>query len=306
MTSGKSSGNVVTAAETAATGNVYLGETQLAMAWRRLRRDRVAMVGLVLVLLLALVAVLAPWIAPYDPVTDYNLRNRLQPPSKEHWLGTDASGRDVFSRIVYGARISLTVGLTSRVVTLILGVGLGALAGYFAGTWVDMLVMRLSEIVDALPSLFVAIAISVAIGPGIYTVFIALGFVGWADMCRLIRGQVLTIREQQFVEAARAIGCSSGRIVFRHILPQVTAPIMVSLTMGIAGAIMAETALSFLGLGAQPPTPTWGSMMNYARQYIYIAPHLVFAPGVAILITVYAFNLLGDGLRDALDPRTKT
>src|SRR5690606_16844503 len=291
MTSGKSSGNLVTAAETAATGNVYLGETQLAMAWRRLRRDRVAMVGLVLVLLLALVAVLAPWLAPYDPVTDYNLRNRLQPPSKEHWLGTDASGRDVFSRIVHGARISLTVGLTSRVVTLVLGVGLGALAGYFAGTWFDMLVMRLSEVVDALPSLFIAIAIAVAIGPGIYTVFIALGFVGWADMCRLLRGQVLTIRAPQFVEAARAIGCSTGGSASRHILPPVPAPLSVSLTMGTAGAITAQTSLSVLGLGAQPRTPTWASMMSYARQYIYIAPHLVFAPGVAILITVYAFNL---------------
>ncbi len=286
-------------------GGVYVGESQLLLAWKRLRRDRVAMFGLALVALLSLVAIFAPWIAPYDPITDYNLRNRLQAPSKDHWLGTDASGRDVFSRIVYGARISLTVGFASRIVTLILGLGLGALAGYYAGTWVDMVIMRLSEIIDALPSLFVAIAIAVAVGPGIYTVFFALGFVGWADMCRLIRGQVLTIREQQFVEAARAIGCSTPRIVFRHILPQVLAPVIVTVTMGVAGAIMAETALSFLGLGAQPPTPTWGSMMNYARQYIYTAPHLVFAPGVAILLTVYAFNLLGDGLRDAMDPRAK-
>lgn len=283
----------------------YGGESPAKMAWKRLRKDRVSMIGLTLVVTLALVAVFAPWIAPYDPINDYNLRNRLKPPSKEHWLGTDSSGRDVFSRIVYGARISLTIGLASRVVTLVLGVGLGALAGYYAGTWVDLLIMRLSEIVDALPSLFVAIGVAVAIGPGLYTIFFALGLVGWADMARLIRGQVLTYRKQEFVEAARAMGSSTARILFRHILPQVIAPIIITLTMGVAGAIMAETALSFLGLGAQPPTPTWGSMMNHARQFIYQAPHLVFAPGIAIFITVYAFNLLGDGLRDALDPKAK-
>lgn len=283
----------------------YWGESPARLAWRRLRKDRVSMVGLALVAMLVAVAVFAPWIAPYDPINDYNLRNRLQPPSQDHWLGTDSSGRDVFSRIVYGARISLGVGLTSRIVTLVLGVGLGALAGYFAGTWIDLLIMRLSEIVDALPSLFVAIGVAVAIGPGLYTIFIALGLVGWADMARLIRGQVLAYRKQDFVEAARAMGASTSRILFRHVLPQVTAPIIIMLTMGVAGAIMAETALSFLGLGAQPPAPSWGSMMNYARSYIYQAPHLVFAPGLAIFITVYAFNLLGDGLRDALDPKAK-
>lgn len=280
-------------------------ESRSTMAWRRLRRDRVALIGLYLVIVLTVLAVFAPLLAPYDPVKDIDLRHRLQPPSKKHWLGTDSSGRDVWSRVLYGARISLTIGFASRVVTLVLGVGLGALAGYYAGSWVDLVVMRLSEIVDALPSLFVAIAVAVAIGPGLYTVFFALGFVGWADMARLIRGQVLTYREQQFVEAAKAIGGSSSRILWRHILPQVTAPVIVTMTMGVAGAIMAETALSFLGLGAQPPTPTWGSMMNYARAHVYDAPHLVFAPGLAILLTVYAFNLLGDGLRDALDPRVR-
>ncbi|MFO7264854.1 MAG: ABC transporter permease [Limnochordales bacterium] len=283
----------------------YRSQSPAVLAWKRLRKDRVSLFGLGLVVLLVLVAVFAPWIAPYDPINDYNLRNRLQPPSKDHWLGTDSSGRDVFSRIVYGARLSLGVGLTSRIVTLILGVGLGALAGYFAGTWIDLLIMRLAEIVDALPSLFVAIGVAVALGPGLYTIFIALGLVGWADMARLIRGQVLQYRNQEFVEAARAMGSSNARILFRHILPQVTAPIIITLTMGVAGAIMAETTLSFLGLGAQPPAPSWGSMMNYARAHIYQAPHLVFAPGLAIFITVYAFNLLGDGLRDALDPKAK-
>lgn len=282
-----------------------LGASQSVLAWRRLRRDRVAMVGLILVVILALLAIFAPVLAPYDPVRDIDLRNRLQGPSKDHWLGTDSSGRDVWSRILYGARISLTIGFASRIVTLVLGIGLGSLAGYYAGTWVDLVIMRLSEIVDALPGLFVAIAVAVAIGPGLYTVFFALGFVGWADMARLIRGQVLAYRDQEFVEAARAIGNSPGRIMGRHILPQVLAPVIITITMGVAGAIMAETALSFLGLGAQPPVATWGSMMNYARAYIYDAPHLVFAPGFAILLTVYAFNLLGDGLRDALDPRLR-
>lgn len=283
--------------------HVSPGESRGARSWRRLRRDRVAMFGLFLVTSLALVAIFAPVLAPYDPVRDIDLRNRLQPPGKDHWFGTDSSGRDVYSRILYGARISLTIGFASRLVTIVLGIGLGALAGYYAGSWVDLLVMRMSEIIDALPSLFVAIAVAVALGPGLYTVFFALGFVGWADMARLIRGQVLTYRKQEFVEAALAIGSSTGRVLFRHILPQVMAPVIITVTMGVAGAIMAETALSFLGLGAQPPVATWGSMMNYARPYVFTAPHLVFSPGLAIFVTVYAFNLLGDGLRDALDPR---
>lgn len=281
----------------------HLGESQGAAAWRRLRRDRLAIVGFAMVVVFALLAVFAPVLAPYDPVKDINLRHRLQPPSKEHWLGTDSSGRDVLSRVLYGTRISLTIGFASRIVTVIFGFGLGSLAGYYAGTWIDLVIMRISEVIDALPGLFVAIAVAVAIGPGLYTVFFALGFVGWADMARLIRGQVLAYRDEQFVEAARALGASPAYIVWHHVFPHVLAPVIVTITMGVAGAIMAETALSFLGLGAQPPIATWGSMMNYARAHIYDAPHLVFAPGAAILLTVYAFNLFGDGLRDALDPR---
>lgn len=275
-----------------------------AIAYRRLMRDKTARLGLYIIIFLIFIAVFAPLLAPYDPIKDFDLAKALQGPSKDHWLGTDWMGRDVLSRILYGSRISLTVGLVASMVSLTLGITLGGAAGYFRGK-VDIIIMRIAEIMDAFPNFLFAIAISVAIGPGLYTVFFALGFVGWSGMARLIRGQVLSLREAEFVEAARSLGASNARILFREILPNCMAPVIISTTMGISGAIMSEAGLSFLGLGAQPPTATWGSMMNFGRQYIWNAPHLILFPGLAIVLTVYGFNLFGDGLRDALDPRMK-
>ncbi|WP_432408204.1 ABC transporter permease [Wukongibacter sp. M2B1] len=274
------------------------------IAWRRLLRDKTAVFGLYIIIFLIFVAIFAPVLSPYDPVEDFNLAEAFQKPSMKHWFGTDWMGRDILSRVLYGSRISLTIGLASRVVTLSIGITLGALAGYFRGK-IDMVIMRIVEIMDAFPNFLFAIAISVAIGRGLYTVFLALGLVGWASMARLIRGQVLAYRESEFVEAARSLGASNSRIIFKEILPNCMAPVIISTTMGISSAIMSEAGLSFLGLGAQPPTATWGSMMNFGRQYIWTEPHMVLFPGLAIVLTVYGFNLFGDGLRDVLDPRMK-
>ncbi len=278
--------------------------TPWTMAKRRLRRDRGAMIGLYIIIFLILIAIFAPLLSPYDPINSYDLTKNLQPPSKDHWFGTDWMGRDVFSRVLYGSRISLTIGLASRAVTLTIGITLGAIAGYFGGK-LDTIIMRIAEIMDAFPSFLFAIAISMAVGPGIYTVFFALGFVGWSGMARLIRGQFLALRQLEFVEAAHSLGASHLRIIFTEILPSCMAPVIISTTMGISGAIMAEAGLAFLGLGVQPPAPTWGSMMNFGRQYIWSSPHLIIFPGLAIALTVYGFNLFGDGLRDVLDPRMK-
>lgn len=278
--------------------------TPWSMAKRRLKRDKGAMVGLYIIIFLIIIAIFAPLLSPFDPIVDYDLSKNLQPPSKEHWFGTDWMGRDVFSRVLYGSRISLTIGLASRAVTLGIGITLGAIAGYFGGK-IDIIIMRIAEIMDAFPSFLFAIAISIAVGPGIYTVFFALGFVGWSGMARLIRGQVLSLRRLEFVEAAHSLGASHFRIIFSEILPNCMAPVIISTTMGISSAIMAEAGLAFLGLGVQPPTPTWGSMMNFGRQYIWSSPHLIIFPGIAIALTVYGFNLFGDGLRDVLDPRMK-
>lgn len=274
------------------------------IAWRRLLRDKTAMIGLYIVMFLILIAIFAPLLTPYHPIDDFDLSEAFQGPSSKHWFGTDWMGRDILSRILYGSRISLTVGLASRLVTLSIGIPLGALAGFYRGK-VDLVIMRFAEIMDAFPSFLFAIAISISIGKGIYSVFFALGFVGWSGMARLIRGQILAYRESEFVEAAKSQGASDRRLIFSEILPNCMAPVIISTTMGISSAILSEAGLSFLGLGAQPPTPTWGSMMNFGRQYLFTEPYMIIFPGLAILITVYGFNLFGDGLRDVLDPRMK-
>jgi len=270
--------------------------------WSRARRLRNLAIGGGLVGLLVLAAALAPWIAPFDPVRDADLNNYLRPPGTPHLLGTDTFGRDVFSRIVYGARISLGVGVAVQASALTLGVTLGLLSGFYGGH-VDNLIMRLAEIIFAFPGLLFAIAIMAAIGPSLYNVFLALGLVSWTSLARVVRGAVLTIKEQEYVEAARGLGASNARIIVRHILPNTAAPAVVLVTLGIGGAILAEASLSFLGLGAQPPTPSWGSMLSTGRDYLRQAPWLSVYPGIAIFLTVMGFNLLGDGIRDLLDPR---
>ncbi|MCK4257586.1 MAG: ABC transporter permease [Halanaerobiales bacterium] len=272
-------------------------------AWMRLKKNPTAMFGLALIIGLALIAIFAPLLAPYDPV-QINLLESVKPPSKAHWFGTDYYGRDILSRIIYGARISMTVGFVVEFITLVIGMTLGALAGYFGGK-VDMLIMRFTDIVMAFPGLLFIIAVRVALGPGLFNVFLAMSVAGWTGKARIIRSQVLSLREKEFVESARALGAKTHSVILKHILPNCMAPMIVSVTMGVAGAIMAEAGLSFLGLGVQEPIPSWGSIINEGLSYLRTAPWYTLFPGFAIALTVLGFNLLGDGLRDALDPRMK-
>jgi ABC-type dipeptide/oligopeptide/nickel transport system permease subunit len=268
---------------------------------RRIARSRWTLAGLAVVGLLALVALGAPWLAPGDPYRG-ELSAGLRPPSPAYLLGTDAQGRDVLSRVLYGARLSLTVGLGSQAVALAVGLALGLVAGYY-GRWVDAAVMRAADVTLAFPSLLLLIAIAAAVKPSLPVVCLVIGLVGWAGMARLVRGQVLVVRALDYVQAARAVGASDARLVTRHILPNVLAPVIVAATLGIGGAIMAEAALSFVGLGAQPPTPSWGAMVAEGRDLLRVAPWVSLFPGLAIGVAVLGLNLAGDGLRDAFDVR---
>jgi ABC-type dipeptide/oligopeptide/nickel transport system permease subunit len=274
-----------------------------ALLWRKLRADRRAMLGLGAVAVLVLLAIAAPLVSRWDP-TGIALANQLQPPSTSHWLGTDLQGRDVWARLVYGARISLSVGFLSQGIALAIGLSLGLISGFY-GRWVDEAVMRLADVTLAFPSLLLLIALAAAFEPSLGTVLVTIGVVGWAGMARIVRGQVLVVRQLEYVQAARALGERDYRIITRHLLPNVIAPVVIAATLGVAGAIMAEAALSFLGLGVQPPTPSWGSMIADGRdlEQLRHAPWTSLSPGLAIGIAVLGFNLLGDALRDALDPR---
>jgi ABC-type dipeptide/oligopeptide/nickel transport system permease subunit len=268
-----------------------------------LRRDSRAWLGGGVVALLVLAAIAAPLVARHDPLR-IDLVNQLRPPSLQHWFGTDIQGRDVWARLVYGARVSLSVGILSQGIALLLGVALGLLAGYY-GRWIDEVVMRLADVTLAFPTLLLLIAMVAALQPSLTVVFLTIGFVGWAGMARLVRGQVLVVRQLEYVHASRALGARDARILVRHVLPGVVAPVVIAATLGVAGAIIAESSLSFLGLGVQPPTPSWGSMIADGRDLSQLrgAPWTSLAPGLAIGAAVLGFNLVGDALRDALDPR---
>ena len=268
---------------------------------RRITRSRWMFAGLALVVALLLAAAAAPWLAPGDPYRG-ELTAALRAPSTAFPLGTDAQGRDVLSRVLFGARLSLAVGLTSQVISLATGLLLGLLAG-FRGRWVDALVMRAADVTLAFPSLLLLIAVAAAVRPSLPIVCVVIGAVGWAGMARLVRGQVLVARGLDYVQAARALGASDVRLVARHVLPNVLGPIIVAATLGVGSAIMAEAALSFVGLGAQPPTPSWGAMIAEGRDLLRVAPWVSLFPGLAIGLTVLGVNLVGDGLRDALDVR---
>jgi ABC-type dipeptide/oligopeptide/nickel transport system permease subunit len=275
----------------------------VSRATERLKRDRRAWFGGGVIVLLVVLAAAAPIFARHDPF-GIDLINSLEPPSPQHWFGTDIQGRDVWARLVYGARVSLSVGIVSQGIALSLGIFLGLLAGYY-GRWVDELVMRLADVTLAFPTLLLLIALVAALQPSLTVVFITIGVVGWAGMARLVRGQVLVVREQEFVQAERALGAGDARILIKHILPSVVAPVVIAGTLGVAGAIMAESSLSFLGLGVQPPTPSWGSMIADGRDLYQLrhAPWTSVFPGLAIGAAVLGFNLFGDALRDAIDPR---
>jgi peptide/nickel transport system permease protein len=270
-------------------------------AARRLRRDHAAVAGLIIILALIAIAIAAPSITPYDP-NDQSFRIKLKPPSAEHWLGTDEFGRDVFSRILIGTRVALFVGIVPVIVALVIGVTLGLAAGYY-GKSIDQVIMRLIDILLAFPWLLLAIGIMAVLGPGINNVVIAVAIVYIPAFARIVRGSVLSIKEKEYVEAARAMGQPNPRIITRHVLSNAWAPIIVLATLSIGQAIIYAAGLSFIGLGTQPPNADWGVMLSSGREYLRDAPWLGFFPGLAILITVLAFNLFGDGLRDALDPR---
>jgi ABC-type dipeptide/oligopeptide/nickel transport system permease subunit len=280
------------------------GRNPLVEAWRKLRRMPGPMIGLVVFGLLVLMAIFAPWIAPHDPIKEANVMDAVTAPGAKFLLGSDHAGRDVLSRLIFGARVSLSVGLVVQGVSVTIGTVLGLLAGYYGG-WVDSVISGVTTVLQAFPGLLFAIAVMSVLGPGLYNVFLALGLVGWPTIARLVRGEVLALREREFVEGARAMGARDVRILLRHILPNCLGPVIVVVTLGMAGAILSEASLSFLGLGTQPPTPSWGAMLAGGRDHIFDAPWLTLYPGLAIFITILALNLLGDGLRDVLDPRIR-
>ena len=272
---------------------------------QRLRSDRFFQLGLLFVAAVAVAAVFAPWLAPYDPISGDLRGAYLLAPGSQHPFGTDTQGRDVLSRVLYGARLSLSVGIISQSVAVTLGVLLGLLAGYY-GRWVDAVVMRLADITLAFPALLLLIAVAAAVKPSLPVVFVVIGVVGWAGMARLVRGQVLVLKHSEFVLAARSLGARDRRVLLRHLLPNVRTQVIIAATLGIAGAIMAEAALSFVGLGAQPPTPSWGAMVADGRDLLRVAPWISFAPGLAIGVAVLGFNLVGDALREAYDPKLRS
>ena len=279
------------------------GGGEAARALRKMLRDPVTCTALAVLTLLVVAAIAAPLIAPYDPA-EIDAFNTLKGPSAAHWLGVDENGRDVFSRLIYGTRISLTVGLISVGVALVVGVPLGLISGYF-GRWTDSVIMRLMDAILAFPSLILALAIVVILGQGITQLMLAIGITSIPVYARLVRAQVLSLKTRDYVSAALSMGANTPRILLRHILPNTTAPIIVQGSLGIAFAILSEAGLSFLGLGVKPPTPAWGGMLQKAIPHIYRAPYLSIFPGLAIFVTVLSLNIVGDALRDTLDPRLR-
>jgi|UniRef100_A0A7C4ASI6 peptide/nickel transport system permease protein len=270
---------------------------------RRFLRNRVAVAGLVIVLMLFVLALSASTIAPYPP-DEIDTGNILSPPSSSHWLGTDVLGRDVFSRILYGAGVSLSVGFVAVGISSMIGIILGAVSGYYGG-WADRIVMRFVDIMLCFPSFFLILAVIAFVGPSIWNIMIVIGVTSWMGVTRLVRAEFLSIRERDFVQAARSQGAGDMRIIFIHILPNAMAPILVAATLGVASAVLVESGLSFLGIGVQPPDPSWGNMLTEGKDNIEIAWWLSLFPGLAILVTVMGYNLLGEGIRDSLDPRLR-
>lgn len=262
-------------------------------------KNKLALFGALIILFLLLTAIFAPLLAPYDPF-EQNIMQGLEKPSKAHWFGQDKLGRDLLSRVIYGARISLWVGISTVSISMIVGVCIGSISGFYGGL-TDDLFMRLVDILMAFPGILLAIAMVAVLGPGLNHVILALCLIGWVGYARLVRGQILYLRELEYVTAAQALGANPRRIITRHLLPNLIAPLIVEATFGMAGAILAEASLSFLGLGTQPPTPSWGSMLNEGREFLLLASHHTTFPGLAIMLVILGFNFLGDGLRDYFD-----
>lgn len=266
-------------------------------------KNRLALLGGTIVIILFLIAVCAPLISPYDP-NEIDRRQILKAPSLSHPFGTDDLGRDIMSRMIWGTRISLSVGFVAVGIATTIGMIIGAIAGYY-GKWVDMLIMRFVDIMLSIPTFFLILAVIAFLGPSIFNIMVVIGLTSWMGVARLVRAEFLSLREREFVLAARSLGASDPRIIFRHILPNSMAPVLVSVVLGIAGAVLIESALSFLGIGVQPPTPSWGNILTAGKDNIEIAWWLSVFPGLAILVTVLGYNLLGEGIRDVIDPRLR-
>ena len=271
--------------------------------YHRFRRNKIAVAGSVVVFLLFMIAIFAPLIAPYEP-TDINLQKILAPPSMQHLFGTDQLGRDVLSRMIWGARISLLVGFVSTGIAIVIGIVLGAISGFY-GKWIDAAIMRFVDIMLCFPTFFLILAVIAFLEPSIWNIMAIIGLTGWMGVARLVRADFITLKERDFVQAARVIGAGDFRIIFRHVLPNAMASLLVAATLGIAGAILTESALSFLGIGVQPPMASWGNILTDGKDNIDIAWWLSLFPGLAIFITVLSYNLLGEGIRDSLDPRLR-
>jgi peptide/nickel transport system permease protein len=271
--------------------------------WRAFRRNQLAVIGGVVVVVLVLLAVSAGPVAPWDPNRP-NVKNILAPPSREHWLGTDQLGRDVLSRMLHGSRVSLAVGFVSMGIAVVIGIALGAAAGYHGGL-VDAAIMRLVDLMLVFPRFFLLLAVLAFLHPSIWTIMAVIGATGWMGVARLVRAEFLTLKEREFVLWSQSVGASGFRIVWRHILPNAMAPVLVAMTLGIPAAILTESGLSFLGLGVRPPYATWGNILNEGKDAIELAWWLSVYPGLAILVTVLSYNLVGEGIRDALDPRLR-
>lgn len=269
--------------------------------WQRFRQNRLAYIGGIIVFLLFIVSVLAPLISPYSP-NDIDRRQILEAPSMRHFMGTDDLGRDVFSRMLWGARISLAVGFVAVGIATLIGMALGALSGFYGG-WTDRTIMRFIDIMLSIPTFFLILAVIAFVGPSIWNIMIVIGLTSWMGVARLVRAEFLSIKQREYVLAAKALGANDFRIIFRHIMINSMAPVLVSAVLGVAGAVLVESALSFLGIGVQPPTPSWGNILTLGKDNIEIAWWLSVFPGLAILITVLGYNLLGEGIRDSIDPR---
>nr|HID60156.1 ABC transporter permease [Desulfobacterales bacterium] len=274
------------------------------MLWGIFFKNRLAVSGALCILGVFLVAIFAPFLAPYDPLA-ISVSSKLSPPSREHLLGTDHLGRDVFSRMLYGSRVSLLVGFIAVSISLVIGITVGSIAGYYGHT-VDAVLMRFVDIMMCFPTFFLILTVVALLGPNIFNVMVVIGLTSWMGTARFVRAEFLSVRERDFIMAARALGAGDLRIIFRHILPNAIAPIFVVATLNVATAILVEAGLSFLGFGVQPPMPSWGNMLTAGRMYIFDAWWLTVFPGLAILVTVLSFNLFGEGLRDALDPRLRS
>lgn len=278
--------------------------SQFLEVWRRLKKSKVAIVGLIILILLVLMAVFADVLVDYDVAIKQNLKDKLQGPSAAHWLGTDSFGRDILARIIHGSRVSLSIGFISVIVSLIVGGAIGSIAGYYGGK-LDMIVMRFIDVLMAIPSMLMCICVVTVLGPGMSNLLVAITISYVATFCVIVRSSILTIKNSDYIEAARATGVSTLRIIIKHIIPNTMGPIMVQATMSIGSVILSAAGLSFVGLGVMPPAPEWGAILTEGKEFIRTAPHIVLFPGIAIMLAVMALNFLGDGLRDALDPRLK-